>query len=120
MQMTWIRMPPREQRTMEVVHQSAHENRTHEPPITVNGQKLKVIDKFAYMGSALSRAVHIDDKTTAGIAKATVAFRRLHTNVMKVYKAGCLQGCVTVKTLHTCMCDPDSIPTSCRVSTFYT
>ena len=65
----------------------------NEPTITVKGQKLKVVDKFTYMGSTLSRAVHIDDEVTARIAKASVAFGRLRANVweldtkLKVYKA---------------------------------
>ena len=70
----------------------------NEPTITVNGQKLKVVDKFTYLGSTLSRAVHIDDEITARIAKASVAFGRLRANVwerngikldtkLKVYKA---------------------------------
>ena len=52
------------------------ENHINEPIITVNGQKLKVVDKFTYLGSTLSRAVHIDDEITARIAKASVAFGR--------------------------------------------
>ena len=70
----------------------------NEPTITVNGQKLKVVDKFTYLGSTLSRAVHIDDEITARITKASVAFGRLRANVwerngikldtkLKVYKA---------------------------------
>ena len=54
--------------------------------------------KFTYLGSTLSRAVHIDDEVTARTAKASVAFGRLLTNVwernrirldtkLKVYKA---------------------------------
>ena len=53
---------------------------------------------FTYLGSTLSRAVHIDDEITARTAKASVAFGRLRTNVwerngirldtkLKVYKA---------------------------------
>ena len=64
----------------------------------MNGQKLKVVDKFTYLGSTLSRALHIDDEITARIAKASVAFGRLRANVwerngikldtkLKVYKA---------------------------------
>ena len=64
----------------------------------MNGQKLQVVDKFTYLGSTLSRAVHIDDEVTARTAKASVAFGRLRTNVwerngirldtkLKVYKA---------------------------------
>ena len=45
----------------EVVHQPAPGKPYSEPTITVNGQKLQVVDKFTYLGSTLSRAVHIDD-----------------------------------------------------------
>ena len=38
----------------EVVHQPAPENPYSEPTITVNGQKLQVVDKFTYFGSTLS------------------------------------------------------------------
>ena len=82
----------------EVVHQPAPGKPYSEPTITVNGQKLQVVDKFTYLGSTLSRAVHIDDEVTARAAKASVAFGRLRTNVwerngirldtkLKVYKA---------------------------------
>ena len=61
-------------------------------------KKLKNVDKFTYLGSTLSRAVHIDDEITARIAKASVAFGGLLANVwerngikldtkLKVYKA---------------------------------
>ena len=64
----------------------------------MNRQKLQDVDKFTYLGSTLSRAVHIDDEVTAKTAKASVAFGRLRTNVwerngirldtkLKVYKA---------------------------------
>ena len=82
----------------EVVHQPAPGNPYNEPTITVNEQKLKVVDKFTYLGSTLSRAVHIDEEVTARIAKARVAFVRLRANVweqngikldtqLKVFKA---------------------------------
>ena len=82
----------------EVVHQPAPGKPYSEPTITVNGQKLHVVDKFTYLGSTLSRAVHIDDEVTVRTAKASVAFGRLRTNVwerngirldtkLKVYKA---------------------------------
>ena len=77
-----------------VVHQPAAGKQYNEPA----GQKLKVVDKFTYLGSTLSTAVHIDDEVTARIAKASVAFGRLRANVwerngikldtkLKVYKA---------------------------------
>ena len=80
----------------EVVHQPAPGKPYSEPTITVNGQKLRVVDKFTYLGSTLSRAVHIDDEVTARTVEASVAFGRLRTNVwerirldtkLKVYKA---------------------------------
>ena len=49
----------------EVVHQPTPGKPYSEPTITVNGQKLQVVDKFTYLGSTLSRAVHIDDEVTA-------------------------------------------------------
>ena len=36
-----------------------------------------MVDKFTYLGSTLSRAVHIDDEVNARIAKASAAFDRL-------------------------------------------
>ena len=82
----------------EVVHHPAPGKPYSEPTITVNGQKHQVVDKFTYLGSTLSRAVHIDAEVTARAAKASVAFGRLRTNVwerngitldtkLKVYKA---------------------------------
>ena len=82
----------------EVVHQPAPGKPYSEPTITVNGQKIQVVDKFTYLGSTLFRAVHIDDEVTARTAKASVAFGRRRTNVwerngirldtkLKVYKA---------------------------------
>ena len=65
----------------EVVYQAAPGKPYSEPIITVNGQKLQVADKFTYLGSTLSRAVHINDEITARTAKASVAFGRLRTNV---------------------------------------
>ena len=64
-------------RKTEVVHQPAPGKPYNEPTITVNGQKQKVIDKFTYLGSTISRTVHIDDEVTTRIAKASVAFGRL-------------------------------------------
>ena len=64
----------------------------------MKGQRLQVVDKFTYLGSSLSRVLHIDDKVNARIAKASAAFGRLHGSVwdrsgirldtkLKVYKA---------------------------------
>ena len=64
----------------EVVHLPAH-GKPYKPTITVNGQKLQVVDKFTYLGSTLSRAVDIGHEVTARTAKVSVAFERLRTNV---------------------------------------
>ena len=52
-----------------------------EPTITVKGQRLQVVDKFTYLGSTLSRVVHIDDEVNARIAKASAAFGRLRGSI---------------------------------------
>ena len=71
----------------EVVHQPAPGKPYGEPTITVNGQKRQVVDKFTYLGSTLSRAVHIDEEVTARTAKASVAFGRLRTLHVKWLEA---------------------------------
>ena len=82
----------------EVVYQPASGKPYKEPTITMKGQRLQVVDKFTYLGSTLSRVVHIDDEINARIAKASAAFGRLHGNVwdrsgirldikLKVYRA---------------------------------
>ena len=55
----------------------------NEPTITVNGQKLEVVDQFTYMGTTLTRAVHIYDEVTARIAETSVTFGRLCANVLE-------------------------------------
>ena len=67
----------------EVVNQPTPGKPYSEPTITVNGQKLQVVDKFTYLGSTLSRAVHIGDEVTARTAKVNLAFCRLRTNVLE-------------------------------------
>ena len=73
----------------------------------MKGQRLQVVDKFTYLGSTLSRVVHIDDEVNARIAKASAAFGRLRASVwdrsgirldtkLKVYKA------VVLPTLYAC------------------
>ena len=80
--------------------QPAPRNAYTEPPITVKGVTLKVVESFAYLGSihVLSRSVRIDNEVDARIAKASTAFGRLRKKVwesnglitrtkLKVYKA---------------------------------
>ena len=61
----------------EVVYQPAPGKPYKEPTITVKGQRLQVVDKLTYLGSTLSRVVHIDDEVNIRIAKASAAFDRL-------------------------------------------
>ena len=49
---------------------------------TVKGQRLHVVDKFTYLGSTLSRVVHITDEVNARIAKASAAFGRLRGSIL--------------------------------------
>ena len=43
----------------EVVYQPAPGKPYKKPAITMKGQQLQVVDKFTYLGSTLSRGVHI-------------------------------------------------------------
>ena len=43
--------------------------------------EITAVDKFTYLGSTLSRAVHIDDEVNARIAKASAAFGRLRGSI---------------------------------------
>ena len=47
----------------------------------MKGQRLQVVDKYTYLGSTLSRVVHIDDEVSARIAKASTAFGRLRGSI---------------------------------------
>lgn len=82
----------------EVLYQPAPGKPYTEPTIFVNGQKLSAVDRFTYLGSTLSRAVHIDDEVNIRIVKASAAFGRLRDSVwertgikqetkLKVYRA---------------------------------
>ena len=66
---------------IEVVYQPAPGKPYKESTITVKGQRLQVVDKFTYLGSILSRVVHIDDEVNARIAKAIAAFGRLRGSI---------------------------------------
>ena len=65
----------------EVVYQPAPGKPYKEPTITVKGQRLQVVDKFTYLGSTLSRVVHIDGEVNARIAKSSAAFGRLRGSI---------------------------------------
>ena len=65
----------------EVVYQPAPGKPYKEPTITVKAQRQQVVDKFTYLGSTLSRVVHIDDEVNARIAIASAAFSRLRGSI---------------------------------------
>ena len=87
--------------TISTKRQRLYTNQHLETRTINQPSQLKVVDKFIYLGSTLSRAVHIDDVVTARIAKANVAFGRLPANIgerngiqldtkLKVFKAAVL------------------------------
>ena len=65
----------------QVVYQPAPGKPYKEPTITVKGQRLQVVDKFTYLGSTLSRTVHIHDEVNARIFKASATFGRLRGSI---------------------------------------
>ena len=59
----------------EVVYQPAPGKPYKEPTITVKGQRLQVVDKFTYLGSTLSRVVHIRSRSNHSLIFHTAATR---------------------------------------------
>ena len=45
-----------------VLHQPPPHHPYVEPSVTTNGEVLNAVDKFTYLGSVLSRDVHIDNE----------------------------------------------------------
>ncbi|KAJ1161828.1 hypothetical protein NDU88_002309 [Pleurodeles waltl] len=67
----------------EVLYRTAPQKTYAEPTITSEGEMLKAVDKFTYLGSTLSRSVNIDNEVDTRITKATSAFGRLRESVWK-------------------------------------
>jgi hypothetical protein len=63
------------------MYQPAPGNSYKEPIILVNGAKLKVVNRFTYLGSTLSQKVTIDDEVNTRICLASSTFGKLHANV---------------------------------------
>ena len=104
----------------EMVYQPAPGKPYKEPIITMKGQRLQVVDKFTYLGSTLSRFVHIEDEVNARIAKSSAAFGRLRGRIwdrsgvrldtkLKVYRS-----VVMPTLLFACERNLDSLPTACQ------
>jgi len=65
----------------EVMHQPAPAVPYTEPDITVDDQRLAVVDKFVYLGRTLSRFINIDEEVAYRLARAGAAFGRLKDQV---------------------------------------
>ncbi|KAJ1117303.1 hypothetical protein NDU88_005503 [Pleurodeles waltl] len=65
----------------EVLHQPAPQKMYAGPTNTAEGEILKAVDKFAYLGRTFSRSVNIDDEEDTCIANASSAFGGLQKSV---------------------------------------
>ena len=65
----------------EVMFQPAPNHPHVDAHIKVNGEELKSVSRFCYLGSNLSRHVNIDEEADTRIAKASAAFGRLGPSV---------------------------------------
>ena len=81
--------------------QSAPQQPYSEPRIIVDGETLKAVDDFSYLGSTVSTSVNIDSEVDKRITKSSTTFGRLRASVwdrrgikqktkLKVYKAAVL------------------------------
>ena len=82
----------------QVLHQPPPHHLYMEPLVTANGEVLHAVNKFTFLGSVLSRDVHIDNKIDTRIVRASSVFGRLQRKVwerrrirlttkLKVYRA---------------------------------
>ena len=65
----------------EVMHQPASGKPYVEANITIKGQQLKVIEKFTYLSSILSKSIIMDDEGNTRLTNARAAFGRLNRNM---------------------------------------
>ena len=65
----------------EVMYQPARGSDSNPPLITIDGNALKNVDKFTYLGSCLSSANSLDDELSSRLAKASSSFGRLTDRV---------------------------------------
>jgi len=65
----------------EFMKQPASGKTYSDSTILVNGEKLKVVNRFTYFGSTLYQDVTIDDEVNARISKARRTFGILFTNI---------------------------------------
>ena len=65
----------------KMMFQPAPGNKYHKLQISVNGQSLRAVETFTYLGSSLSHNVNIDSEINNRISKASSTFGRLRVNV---------------------------------------
>ena len=65
----------------EVLRQLAPNTPRPPPNITMDGNVLKNVDTFKYLGSCINSAANLDDEVLCRISRASQAFGRLHTRV---------------------------------------
>ena len=70
-------------RKSEVLLQPAPGTEKPAPDITIEGESLKNVEDFTYLGSCLSSSGSLDKETSCRISKASSAFGRLWTRVWK-------------------------------------
>ena len=58
----------------KVMHQPAPRKPNVELNITVKRQRLKMVEKFTYLGNILSKSIVMDDEVNARLAKVSAAF----------------------------------------------
>ena len=75
----------------EVLRQLAPNTARPPPNITINGNALKNVDTFKYLGSCINSAANLDDEVLCRISRASQAFGHLHTRVWH-------ERCISIKT----------------------
>ena len=65
----------------EVLRQLAQNTARPPPNVTMDGNELKNVDTFKYLGSCINSAANLDDEALCRISRASQAFGRLHTRV---------------------------------------
>ena len=67
----------------EVLRQLTPNTAQPPPNITMDGNALKNVDTFKYLGSCINSAANLDDEVLCRISRASQAFGRLHTRVWR-------------------------------------
>ena len=77
-----------------------------EPSIYTDGKKLKVVDKFTYLGSTINRFCSLDDEIALRLKKATGVFSSLcvwsQRGLKKSTKLEVYNACVLTCLLYSC------------------